>query len=110
MKTARPAMSFSSGGVTTSKTTSLGLTSRADSFLSHWYLKQCIEAAAVLGEEALQSIFWNPESPLSLYLVGSKAFECHVYHWDTFAAEHAAPEDSGAVAVVDGCTYQSPRD
>jgi hypothetical protein len=56
-----------------------------------------------MGEEALQNLVWNPEVALSLYFIAGKAFECHSYHWDTFAAEHAAPDDTGAVVVVDGC-------
>lgn len=68
---------------------------------SHWYLKQSIRPDLAEGD-AVQSIEWSAEEPLSLFILSTGAVEKRSMVWDTYAARRAMPHDSGAVAVVDG--------
>ena len=70
--------------------------------ISHWYLKQTLFRAANTGQ-ALESVMWHPEKPMSLFVLTSVDVEQRNLAWQTYASNRKVPYDSGAVAVMDGC-------
>lgn len=65
----------------------------------YWYLKQELSSSSLI-----ESIFWHPERALELYLATERGVERFDLGWETYAANRPAPNDDGAVAVVDGGT------
>lgn len=87
------------------------------------YLKQEIPAPSSPSHpERFTSVEWHPEQALCLILTTSSTL-CstvrhrsdisaaeiiqHTYSWETFTSPTLPPNDSGSVAVVDGCTSQA---
>lgn len=71
----------------------------------HWYLKQTIRPKIGSDEQGLTAVQWHPENALQLYMLSSSAFESRLFLWDTYASPRTIPDDSGAVAVVNGGEY-----
>lgn len=67
----------------------------------HYYLKQEI-LPLQKGSQRFASIRWHPERPMSLYLAGEDYVQLRTFTWDTYASRLPMPNDTAAVAVVDG--------
>ena len=65
---------------------------------SHWYLKQSVPCR----DANLEHIQWSQEDSLRLYLIHGSHVDKHDFAWSTFRSYRQAPNDNGAVAVVDG--------
>ncbi|KAH8921164.1 IkappaB kinase complex, IKAP component [Atractiella rhizophila] len=64
----------------------------------HWYLQQELKP-----KSRLLNMVWHPEEPLQLYLLNEDGMEDIQLVWDTYSVKgQCAPNDTGAVAVVDG--------
>ncbi|KDR75591.1 hypothetical protein GALMADRAFT_1330461 [Galerina marginata CBS 339.88] len=70
----------------------------------HWYLKHEIAAPPSSPNEPgrFTSLHWHPELALHLTLTTSSNMIQRMYSWDTFISQSLPPNDSGAVAVIDG--------
>lgn len=55
------------------------------------------------GGDLLENVLWHPEKPMSLFVLSSSNVEHRSMAWQTYASGRKAPDDSGVVAVVDGC-------
>lgn len=67
----------------------------------HYYLKQEILPLKA-GSRRFSSVAWHPEHPMSLYLVSGDNVQLRSFTWDTYASRLPMPNDTAAVAVVDG--------
>ncbi|KAF9047491.1 pol II transcription elongation factor [Panaeolus papilionaceus] len=69
----------------------------------HWYLKHEVTApATATGPGRFSSLLWHPETALSLSLTTESSILHRAYSWDTCFSSTVPPNDSGAVAVIDG--------
>ncbi|KAF8963616.1 IKI3 family-domain-containing protein [Flammula alnicola] len=70
----------------------------------HWYLKHEIVApsSSHLEPGRFTSLVWHPELALHLTLTTPSQMIQRMYSWDTFVSLSPPPNDSGAVAVLDG--------
>lgn len=71
----------------------------------HWYLKQTTQPMIGSDEQGLTAVQWHTENALQLYMLSASGFESRLFVWDTYASPRTIPDDSGAVAVVDGREY-----
>ncbi|MBW0569126.1 hypothetical protein O181_108841 [Austropuccinia psidii MF-1] len=71
----------------------------------HWYLKHKAQADLhqPLVSEAVPSMMWHPEIPLCLYFTTSGCIKMRKFAWESWANVALKPNNTGAVAVLDGC-------